>query len=271
MTQLPFADRPPTDAEVERIRLILSTYQDGTGMLQLKDGSTLPGWRDFERAVALALGGEAQESKAVFDVILSAPDSEKRPKYGISCKMRRELNRIKRDDRVTIEVSNAAGEFWDALELQGVTKANYAKKPDKAGTALATVVHGWHQAVGAKNGGTIDLDNSYYLILLWNKKLEYQLFQFPLELWEATKLVWSVPTKAKEPRKEGRRLCGHDGTGNLIEWYGSSGGQLKLYPFTKDAAWKSGKFHLEPLPEDTASIIGKAESYFPEKWAAVKP
>lgn len=72
--------------EVKKLRLILSTYQDGTGIL-VKEGRTLPGWRDFERAVALAFGGEAQESKAIFDVLLSRTD---RPevKYGLSCKMR---------------------------------------------------------------------------------------------------------------------------------------------------------------------------------------
>ena len=38
-------------------------------MLAQKDSSTLPGWRDFERSVALAFGGQAQESKAIFDVL----------------------------------------------------------------------------------------------------------------------------------------------------------------------------------------------------------
>jgi len=39
-------------------------------MLAEKDGTTLPGWRDFERAVASSFDGEAQESKAVFDVVI---------------------------------------------------------------------------------------------------------------------------------------------------------------------------------------------------------
>ena len=103
-------DRSPTEREVERLRLILSTYQDGTGMLQVENGLTLPGWRDFERAVALAFNGEAQESKAIFDVLLLSQD---RPhiRYGLSCKMRRELNKIKRTGRVSLELSNSAGQF----------------------------------------------------------------------------------------------------------------------------------------------------------------
>jgi len=107
---LAFVDRPPTPQEIERIRLILSTYQDGTGMLAADNGRTRPGWRDFERSVALALGGTPSESKAVFDVVLSRP-TVATPLFGLSCRMRRELNRVGRDGRVTLEVSNSAGEF----------------------------------------------------------------------------------------------------------------------------------------------------------------
>lgn len=56
---LPFVDRPPTTGEVEKIRLLLSAYQDGTGMLAAENGRTLPGWRGFERSVAMALTGRA--------------------------------------------------------------------------------------------------------------------------------------------------------------------------------------------------------------------
>ncbi len=64
-----FVERNPSHTEIERLRLVLSTYQDGTGMLAQKSGTTLPGWRDFERSVALAFGGVAQESKFIFDIL----------------------------------------------------------------------------------------------------------------------------------------------------------------------------------------------------------
>src|SRR5947209_2653932 len=105
-----FADRPPTAQEFERLRLLLSTYQDGTGMLVLADGTNLPGWRDFERSVALAFGGQAQESKAVFDVILPL-DGSASLYYGLSCKMRETLADTRRTGKVTIELSNAARKF----------------------------------------------------------------------------------------------------------------------------------------------------------------
>jgi hypothetical protein len=98
---IPFVDREPTVNEFERFRLILSTYQDGSGQQALKDGRTLPGWRDFERSVAIAFDGVAQESKFIFDVLIPNP---KRIDtfFGISCKMRRTLNDTKRTGRVTL-------------------------------------------------------------------------------------------------------------------------------------------------------------------------
>ena len=78
----------PASSEIEKLRLLLSTFQDGTGQLaQKKDVGTLPGWRDFERSVALAFGGEAQENKAIFDILIHDGNTYR----GISCKMRCEL------------------------------------------------------------------------------------------------------------------------------------------------------------------------------------
>lgn len=260
MISIPFADRTPTLAEVERLRLILSTYQDGSGMLSQSTG-TLPGWRDFERAVATVFNGESLENKSIFDVVVSAPRSENRPKYGISCKMRRELDRVNRDGRVTIEVSNAAGEFWDAIKAAGVKEHELERGASTAGIALRSVVQGWLANVSHETGGGIDISKSCYLVLLWNRTGEYQLFQFPLNIWNPDQLQWTA-------LGSGRRLCGHDGIGNLIEWYFASGGQLKLYPLAASATWCSERFRLEPLPPKNASLVGKAKKYFPEKWSA---
>lgn len=106
MTHLPLADRPLLPAEVERIRLLLSTFQDGTGMLA---GGKRPGWRDFERAVALAVGGVPQEDKSVFDVVLH--DTETQTQCGISCKMTKHRSRFERTQRAFMELTNAAAQF----------------------------------------------------------------------------------------------------------------------------------------------------------------
>lgn len=73
MVTYSFTGRTPTSGQVEKLRLILSTYQDGTGQLVYEPNTSLPGWRDFERSVALAFDGVAQESKAIFDVLVPLP------------------------------------------------------------------------------------------------------------------------------------------------------------------------------------------------------
>ena len=84
----------PTPQHVEQLRLILSTFQDGSGQQALKPpqiDASLPGWRDFERATALAFSGHPQESKFIFDVLVSDSGIQNQY-YGISCKMRSSLS-----------------------------------------------------------------------------------------------------------------------------------------------------------------------------------
>lgn len=256
---LPFIDRTPTQSDVERIRLLLSTYQDGTGMLSLEDGTTRPGWRDFERSVAAAFNGIASENKEVFDVILSRPEGSEVIKCGLSCKMRCELNTADRKGRVTIEVSNSSRKFWDYLLGKNIDHRNYQSKSDEVGISLIELVRSWHLEEGILHGGPIDLDKSAYLVLLWNKAGWYQLFQYQLDIVNEYSLRWSFPANAK-------RLVGYDESGVLVEWYGESGGQLKYYPLVRNAVWKSERFQLEPLPETKYGIIAKAEAYFVERW-----
>jgi hypothetical protein len=259
-------DRPPTEQEVEKLRLILSTYQDGTGMLQVEDGMTLPGWRDFERTVALTFNGQAQESKSIFDVLLL---SEDRPnaRYGLSCKMRRELNKIKTTGRVSLELSNSAGQFWDYLKTKDINQSNYRNNPLDVGVSLIEVVERWHQAVSIERGGMVDLTKSSYLVLSWNQARYYQLHQFPLIMPNAHKLNWRFPTK--KGGDEGRRLAAYDESGVIFEWYGESGGQLKYYPLASSAIWSSDGFQLEPLADIEYGILKKAAAYFPRQWAEI--
>jgi len=254
---IPFVGRPPNEYEIERLRLILSTYQDGSGMLQ-RPTYTLPGWRDFERAVSATFDGQVTESKWIYDVILNVADEN--ISYGISCKMRGTLRDAEKKGRITIELSNAAGEFWDTLNQQNITQENYQSQPATVGETLIHVVEGWHNIVGIENGGMIDTSNSFFLVLQWEEKQRrYQLFQYSVNLPEPQSLTWEVSK---------RRLIGRDGSGILFEWYSLSGGQLKYYPLTKDATWYSNVFSLEPLPEDFEfGLQNKAQQYFPAQWS----
>ena len=179
----------PNTSQVEKLRLILSTYQDGTGQLSAPDGMTSPGWRDFERAAAATFDGQAQESKHVFDVIVSSKTENY--VYGISCKMRGELtksvDRVNRKGqqlkgRISMELSNSAKYFWTYLKARGIDESNYRKKPEETGIALVELVKSWHDVVSLERGGKIDISKSFYLVLSWDRKGSYQLHQFALDL-----------------------------------------------------------------------------------------
>ncbi len=255
-----FSGNLVTAAQLEKIRLLLSACQDGTGQLARAAGGTLPGWRDFERATALAFNGMTQESKAIFDVLV--PMSSDPELYcGISCKMRKLLKTVERTGRVTIEVSNSSGKFWEAIKACGLE--DYAAAPQKAGAALIEAVESWHHAVGIASGGKIALQESFYLVLQWDEKTEtYRLFQYPLTLPDPEALIWSAP---------GKRLVGADRKGTLVEWYAHAGGQLKYYPSVAQALWSSEIFCLEPLPDNEAGygLLRRVKEYYPALWAKV--
>jgi hypothetical protein len=264
---LAFVDRPPTLEEFEKFRLILSTYQDGFGMLVTKDGKSFPGWRDFERSVAAAFGGVTQESKAIFDVLI--PNTSGTVQYGISCKMRSELNRLEKDGRITIELSNSVKKFQDHLALEGIEPQQYTKHTTEIGRGLVELVEKWKESVSLRRGGQVDLEKSCYLTLMYNKARFYQLFWFSLQLPDPSSLHWYYPdVKHKGKKKIAGHLNGDDKTGGRVfEWYSSSGGQLKYYPLASSAIWASERFKLEPIPKKKiVDLATKAKTYFPKLW-----
>ncbi|MCY3684548.1 MAG: hypothetical protein OXH16_24415 [Gemmatimonadetes bacterium] len=249
----------PMEGEIEKLRLILSTYQDGMGQQAITPEKSLPGWRDFERSVALAFGGIALESKAIFDVLIPiAHDPE--INIGISCKMRELLRTVEKKGRVTIEVSNSAGQFWNRLRGAGID--DYSSNPDVAGKILLDLIESRHNQVDIKQVGTVDVSQSFYLILQWDKVTgRYKLFQFPIQLPAPETLSWGVSDS-------GKRLVGLDNEEVMIEWYGHSGGQLKYYPLAHQAIWSSEIFKLEPLPEKALGygLRPRVLEYFPDLW-----
>jgi len=228
-------------------------------MLAQKGGGALPGWRDLERAVATVFDGEAQENKSVFDVLVPVP-SNQHIKFGVSCKMRRELDRVDKTGRVAFELSNSAGKFWGYLRRQGLNQKNYRRNPLLVGSALLDLVRQWHTEVSLEQGGLVDLSRSFYLVLSWNRAGWYQLYQFSIHLPEPKSLKWGFHTR--------KCLRGDDHAGTLFEWYGESGGQLKYYPLVKNAIWSSARFQLEPIKRSgRRDASTKTADYFPELWA----
>ncbi len=264
---------PISPKAVQRLRLLLSTYQDGSGQL---GAGTLPGWRDFERVTALTFGGVARESKSIFDVFVPHPTLPNKH-YGISCKMRATLGDTRRTKRVTVEVSNAAAQFWEELRRHGYDHQNIRSNPAAAGEIVVNLVEKWNESVSSDNGGTVDLKKSSYLVLSYTKPSKrsvglssetYQLHQFPPILPDPTFLAWTCPVGSKGKL----RLVGAEPLGAvLFEWYGESGGQLKYYPRVSDAVWQSEEFKLEPLPVGKYGLLNKAAQYFPNLWEECAP
>jgi len=137
------------------------------------------------------------------------------------------------------------------------------------GEAIITLVNKWHEDASLKMGIDIDLDESFYLILLWNKEGYYQLFQYPHKLPNPKYLHWHFPIL-----KDGtlsNHLRGEDRNGKVFEWYGESGGQLKYYPRVENALWTSRPFRLETLPHDMPNgVLSRVKAYFPHQWEATK-
>ena len=242
-------------------RLLLSTFQDGSGQLSTSSG-TLPGWRDYERTIAEITGGIAPENKGIFDVLV--PDADPPELYvGLSGKMRGELRRIDRDGRVTIELSNSAGKMWQALGQHRITTENYMLRAPDVGSALVNLVQQWHLAASTYKEWPVDIAGSSYLALMWDKSTgRYQLFKFPLMLPDPAELNWYFTDTGRG------HLNGDDSEGGRVfEWYGESGGQLKYYPLGSSATWRSPAFNLAKVPAAANRPLSeKAQAYFPELW-----
>src|SRR2546430_1579204 len=82
---LAYATRPPTLREDQTLRLLLSTYRDGTGNQRERDKSTRANWREMERCVAELLTGVGGEDKNIFDIV-AHDDARNTVAYGFSVK-----------------------------------------------------------------------------------------------------------------------------------------------------------------------------------------
>src|SRR5437899_10716699 len=150
---VPFVDRPPTKGETEQLRLALSSFRDGTGWeREAEGGTTVAGWRQLERVVAEVLGGEAQENKGIFDVILPS-DAIANTDYGISVKSKELSRRTAIADlrdgrgRLYLELANSPAKFWKALAAAGIDERAVRNQegPGRVGAIVLATVEGWHQ------------------------------------------------------------------------------------------------------------------------------
>ena len=273
-----FAERKWTSTELERLRLLLSTYQDGSGQVtKATKGKSIPDGWDFEDCVAALIGTDEEVpryAKDVFDLVVPLNSPKGGARFGISCKMKAELVKAgksikasKTDGRAYLELSNAARAFSTAFGDGEITTENFMEgdNPTRTGEALIETVNDWH-SLSVKDG--IDLSRSCYLVLLYSPALKFKLFQFPITLPSAKSLTWYAGKG--RGGGTGKHIKGTAEDGIVFEFYGGSGGQLKYYPKVSDAIYVSDEFELEPITSDVSGLlVRKAEDYFPEKWKEV--
>jgi hypothetical protein len=60
-----FRDRPPSEDELERLRLVLSVFQDGSGNVRVRDGTTRAEWRQVALTCHGGVGIQQQREQSV--------------------------------------------------------------------------------------------------------------------------------------------------------------------------------------------------------------
>ena len=247
-----------SEVEIERMRLALSTFRDGSGQFLKKVGGFMPDFLDFERVTAIVCGGTTSENKGIFDVIVSVPHGKS---FGISCKMAATQRTQAKSS--FMELSNSKKKFDDEFARLGI---DWRSQPEKAGPAIVDLVSGWHQEVG----GEVDLASSRYLVLSHDTRWQvFQLLCFPLDLALAdpySDVEWCNEGDDKNGGPSTVAGYIYDGGREHRLWqlYQNSGGQLKYYPLLEWAEWTSQPFKLEEPP--VIGIRDKVERYFPGMW-----
>lgn len=257
-----FVSRAPTPQELTRLKLLMSTYTDGSGYEKNADGTTRPGWRDFERIVAEWVGGSAPEGKSIFDI--TVPSTINNSVYGISVKSKgfskNKFSALLSDGRVYMELCNSPAKLWEPLKLKGIFEDDFEnlRKPNEIGNSVIETVHSWYDNSGVTN---IDTNNSVHLTISYQKVKDqepiFHLHSFNLEFPE--NIQWKYKSK--------KCLMGYDPEFPdevLFDWYALSGGQLKYYPKATKAIFSSEQFKL--LNARTVSITEKAKEYWPDVW-----
>lgn len=252
---LPIRDRPLDPIEVERMRLLLSTFRDGSG--QRVAAGYMPDYLAFERVTAYVCGGTTAENKGIFDVLVPAEFGQL--PFGVSCKMTATQPTGSRC--WFMELSNSAKKFHDAFERAGV---HWTNEPEKAGPVMVDLVESWHHAVA----GEVDLAGSKYLLCTHDKHwVNFEIAAFGLSLSVAdprTDIEWVAEGRTVISSIAGYIDIGTGKPHRLWQFFGNSGGQLKYYPPVGWEEWRSGTFQLEEPP--VHDMAQKVEDYWPGAW-----
>ena len=257
-----FVTRPATPKELTQLKLLMSTYTDGSGYEKNPDGTTRPGGRDLERIIAEWVGGTAPEGKSIFDITVSS--SDKSSIHGISVKSKgfskQKFTDLNTDGRVYMELCNSPAKLWEPLKLKGIFEDDFEnqRRADEIGNSILDTVHNWYINSGVDN---IDIAQSVHLTISYlrhrSEEPAFQLHSFSLDF--PGNIIWKYKSK--------KCLMGFDPDHPnevLFDWYALSGGQLKYYPRVTKSIFSSEQFTLIKAPSLT--VTEKAKGYWPELW-----
>ncbi len=268
---LVYATHSPSAHDDNLLRLLLSTFRDGSGIEREPDNSTRANWRQMERCVAELLDSIGGEDKQIFDVI-ALDKADPTTAYGFSIKSKvlskKDFDRLSDGARVYMEIANSPAKFWSAIKSShGLTENDFThmRHPQEVGNTVIDLVSTWHSQGKddfevSQHGKRLDLTNSRYLCISLSNELpsarRYQVHAFSLNY--PPTLTWRYKSprclSAYEPSDPDRPL---------LDWYGLSGGQLKYYPRAVDAVYHSSVLTLVE-PSRKFSIQDKARQLFPD-------
>lgn len=259
-----------TPNEQERIRLGLSTYQDGTGRATI-NGHSFPDWKDFEVSVREALeAGPPVNADDALDAITRD--------YGLQLKFYKQLDEMRQGGVARVEEFSTGKPFWEMLKAEGITRENYRQHPQEVGRTLMAYRQSLYEEAARinaggnlrKEDGSLEryLANSSIILGLYNEQGEYQLYQYPIERADAN-LQWVFST-----RQNSEALHGLDSRGNVVsefkifDW-NPGGGSFHQYFYRQDAqAHVYEPQTLEPYTGRQAPLIERVNEYFGDQWKA---
>ncbi len=236
--QIPFIDRDPTRDELEVFRLLMSAYAVGIGSQWDKEtGHYWPGWREFERIVALLVGGKAEENKGPYDVSIPLGGGKK---AGISCKVKRRDDSLYRKGQVYIEISNQNTQAREnILKGRSLEHVNVLE----AGKRLVEFVNNEY----VRKAGEMGFSTEKLAVLHMTWWTRGNNFHYRLFLWRGPMKIYCRNLSQIKWERPGKGLVGKvEVNGNeakLVEYY-PSGGHIKHYPFQETADWTSEETSL---------------------------
>lgn len=268
----PFILNSPSPSDIERLRLLISVFRDGTGNQRETASTSRADWRQLERCVAEYVGAIGGEDKQIFDVI--APNkSNNKLFYGLSVKSKqlpiKGFDLLRSTGRVYMEIANSPAKFWDVLnEELSLREDDFRsqKYAEKIGNCILDTVERWHLE-GKSNfektnaNSTLDIASSFYFCISLSQPVDGVETRFRVDTFELKypkNLIWKY--------KSSKCLSGFDPSNpseSVVDWYALSGGQLKYYPKAADAKFRSPEFTLH-TPE-ILSITARAKLYWPSE------